>query len=61
MFKPSGVFITHEELKEINASAYPGAVGSKLLDKYKFPAESGICLKTGEIYFDTIQTEENQS
>lgn len=55
MFKASGIYITKEELKELNTSACPGTVGSRLLDKYHFPAESGIDRKTGEIFFDCCE------
>ena len=58
MFKASGVFITQRELEMLKNSEYPGVATRDLLFKYHFPAESGICKETGEVFFET---EENQS
>lgn len=53
MFKPSGFFVTQEELVILNTSEYPGAVARDLLDKYHFPADAGIDRDTGEVFFET--------
>ena len=52
MFKPSGIFITAEELHELNTAAYPGVVAGNLLCKYYFPVDAGIDRETGEVFFD---------
>lgn len=58
MFKRSGFFITQEELEMLKNSEYPGVATRDLLFKYHFPAESGICKETGEVFFETIETKE---